>query len=487
LNLGYVSHMRRPFLFFIVLLLGLAAGASSTGRPPSWSDGIAAASMAEALVEVEPIPISLPDSIAVHVGTASKSGNDTAIFYFSPTCPHCQNAMPEIGAIAGKGNVSWLGVAVASASEESILAFKKEYGADFPIVVDEGRSFSMMLGARSTPNVYLVRESSGGHELLEAYTPFSSGMGSILLLRRDKSDPFKHFQGYQGSRACSACHSQEGLSWAISHHAQAYYTLYKQDKVDDAECVRCHVTGMGEETGFLFGDHASHLTDVGCEACHGPSGPHDGEAGNARSSCGGCHNAEHSISFSLPKGMPHIDHYLSNTLSDSEIQARVNSIADGTAGRPLLAFPEEETVGAEACAECHADVHPGDPHSLAMKSLPRKKKKKVECLVCHATPDRLGPPMDDASGYRVEESVGCESCHGPGRLHVQSPSKENITGLGDSCPVCVLEALCTSCHTDQWDPDWDLDKRLTYYREHRSRQVPSEPPADGPADPPQGD
>jgi hypothetical protein len=33
-------------------------------------------------------------------------------------------------------------------------------------------------------------------------------------------------------------------------------------------------------------------------------------------------------------------------------------------------------------------------------------------------------------------------------------------GLGDSCPVCVIEAVCTSCHTTGWDPLWDLDKDL---------------------------
>jgi hypothetical protein len=95
-----------------------------------------------------------------------------------------------------------------------------------------------------------------------------------------------------------------------------------------------------------------------------------------------------------------------------------------------------------------------------MKSLPRKKKKKVECLVCHATPDRLGPPMADASGYRVEESVGCESCHGPGGDHIAEPTADNIIGLGESCPECVIEAICTSCHTPAWDDDWELNSHL---------------------------
>ena len=60
----------------------------------------------------------------------------------------------------------------------------------------------------------------------------------------------------------------------------------------------------------------------------------------------------------------------------------------------------------------------------------------------------------------MDDGVGCESCHGSGQAHVADPTKDNIVGLGDSCPVCVIEAVCTTCHTKEWDPDWDLDQRL---------------------------
>ena len=26
--------------------------------------------------------------------------------------------------------------------------------------------------------------------------------------------------------------------------------------------------------------------------------------------------------------------------------------------------------------------------------------------------------------------------------------------------MCVIEAVCTSCHTSGWDPLWNLDKKL---------------------------
>ena len=60
----------------------------------------------------------------------------------------------------------------------------------------------------------------------------------------------------------------------------------------------------------------------------------------------------------------------------------------------------------------------------------------------------------------MEEGVGCEACHGPGGAHVKEPTKDNIVGLGSSCPECVIEAICTSCHTPKWDASWDLQTRM---------------------------
>ena len=67
--------------------------------------------------------------------------------------------------------------------------------------------------------------------------------------------------------------------------------------------------------------------------------------------------------------------------------------------------------------------------------------------------------------FWLKGGVGCESCHGAGAAHVESQSKDDIVGLGDSCPVCVLESMCTSCHTPKWDPNWNLEERLKIYKD----------------------
>ena len=247
-------------------------------------------------------------------------------------------------------------------------------------MIDERGEFSSALSARATPNVYVLQRANDDAEhnavLVDLYLPYSRGMAPLFKLRNDSDpNPFAHFQGYQGSEVCITCHQEEGASWRITHHSKAYDTLRKIDRVKDQKCVQCHVVGLGEETGFTLGDHRSPLKDVGCEACHSASGPHDGQKINATESCVGCHDAEHSIHFSVAKGMPHIDHYVANALTKTEYKKRRKSLHDGTAERPMLAFTSGETVGAKVCLECHSDVHPNDPHKSAIKTLKSSERK----------------------------------------------------------------------------------------------------------------
>ena len=460
--------MRRPILLLSSGLL-LAAG---NHRITGWSEGTIAAGTGRALAPVSASPVALPAVLAERIT------EPTILFYYSPTCPHCQQVMPEINTMLGKTTLPLLGVASGSASERQVADFAAGYGATFETIIDTDRAFALAVGARSTPNIYIVQprmsepEASAEtpiddlqerpFELTEAYTPFSRGMGAVLLMRQS-ADPFAHFEGYTGDVVCSTCHEQEALSWAITHHAQAYHTLYARERTDEAKCVRCHVTGMGEPGGFQMGDHRSPLTSVTCESCHGPSGPHDGQRTDASASCEGCHDAEHSVAFRLEKGLPHIDHYAANALTTAQLREKVEAIARGEAEKPLLAFPEGETVGSEQCTSCHRSEHrtlKRGPHAAAMRRLIGEDAEDVGCVRCHATPAASGPPAQTLAGYRRDEGVGCESCHGPGGEHVAEPTADNIIGLGESCPECVIEAICTSCHTPAWDDDWELSSHL---------------------------
>ena len=460
----------------LILALALLASFSALAGPDLralWSPGTPAANTAEALKPIAPAVVQLPAALA------AKVQGETALFYFSPTCPHCRHIMPEVLGLQGKDGLRWIGVASGNSKPEELAEFRSTFAPPFPIVLDEGSGFARAVGARSTPTLYLARPVPGAVpvdgavdvELFEGYAPMSPGSGAVLLMRRDPNNAFAHFQGYQGDAVCGMCHLTESMSMALTHHDMAYRTLYLRDRATDEACVKCHVTGLGQPGGFVMGDHGHPQAGVRCEACHGPSGPHDGQRDEASAACVGCHDAEHSIAFSVEKGLPHIDHYKAATMSEAELVARLTALRDGEAPRPLLAFPNAETVGSAACQSCHKTQHKWakkDPHAGAMGLLKEADAQRVECVSCHATPARYGPAPgalvaaapSSLAEFRTDEGAGCEVCHGPGGAHVQEPRKDNIVGLGDSCPECVIEAVCTSCHTDKWDPKWSLKPRL---------------------------
>ena len=124
--------------------------------------------------------------------------------------------------------------------------------------------------------------------------------------------------GYVGSEACKTCHSEVSDQWAHSSHAAAFNTLLTVGRQFYPECVSCHVTGFGYETGYRINTpERNHLAEVGCETCHGPGRKHVNTplAENIRGEvperiCAACHNAEHSPGFEqiVAQLMPEVDH-----------------------------------------------------------------------------------------------------------------------------------------------------------------------------------
>jgi hypothetical protein len=101
-------------------------------------------------------------------------------------------------------------------------------------------------------------------------------------------------------------------------------------------------------------------------------------------------------------------------------------------------------VGSEACKACHqAEFEAWDEsrHAGAYPTLwehpkskpPHNREYDPECVVCHTVGyGYLTGFRDNKSGYTdVEKSkhllgVGCETCHGPGGLHVEKPNDREI-------------------------------------------------------------
>jgi hypothetical protein len=122
-------------------------------------------------------------------------------------------------------------------------------------------------------------------------------------------------------------------------------------------------------------------------------------------------------------------------------------------------------VGTAKCISCHATagaVWTASAHSHAFSTLLRREADAdPKCVGCHTV------GFGDPSGYRREfgatklVNVGCESCHGPGSLHVL----EKEGGAPVSFTFRPLDAGdCMKCHHGEfsrpfkWDLFWPLVK-----------------------------
>ena len=110
---------------------------------------------------------------------------------------------------------------------------------------------------------------------------------------------------YAGVESCAPCHRREYDDWSASLHAVAYATLQQRNRQFFADCVSCHTTGFGYESGFQIGNRSPMLDGVQCEVCHGPGSRHISRplATNIRREvgprfCQQCHTPEMSPEFS---------------------------------------------------------------------------------------------------------------------------------------------------------------------------------------------
>ncbi len=93
---------------------------------------------------------------------------------------------------------------------------------------------------------------------------------------------------FLGAESCRACHSGPYTSWQQTRHATVYAS---RDETRGGDLFR-HVTGFGYKNGFA--SYPGKLTNVQCEACHGPGSEHGrGEFATAVTpgTCASCHQS----------------------------------------------------------------------------------------------------------------------------------------------------------------------------------------------------
>lgn len=116
-------------------------------------------------------------------------------------------------------------------------------------------------------------------------------------------------------------------------------------------------------------------------------------------------------------------------------------------------------VGADVCRACHSTTHEQwqtTRHKDAFKNLKEyeggKNATNPVCLACHTV--GFGQP----GGFVDEQTtpgmggVQCESCHGPGSLHVQGGGdKTKILAY----PKVLAAQVCGRCHTGSHQPQYE--------------------------------
>ena len=152
-----------------------------------------------------------------------------------------------------------------------------------------------------------------------------------------------------------------------------------------------------------------------------------------------------------------------------------------------------EYVGSNKCKMCHLKQHKAwteTKHANAIASLKKIDDKaaadmaakfKVElkgsamqtagCVSCHVTGYQLagGYPAADSAKTAALTGVTCESCHGPGSLHVAAPlaEKKKFTNRA------VTANMCTRCHTPVASPAFKFEE----YVKRGGHVVPAAAPA----------
>ena len=128
-------------------------------------------------------------------------------------------------------------------------------------------------------------------------------------------------------------------------------------------------------------------------------------------------------------------------------------------------------MGVKKCKGCHMTSKSGKqyqkwmagPHVKAYEELASEQSKEVaaklglkedpqksaKCLVCHVTAYGVDKELV-AETLKIENGVGCESCHGPGseyyKLSVMKKLAAGTVKPEDVGYVLADEKLCLTCH-----------------------------------------
>lgn len=130
-------------------------------------------------------------------------------------------------------------------------------------------------------------------------------------------------------------------------------------------------------------------------------------------------------------------------------------------------------VGSERCMQCHANQHfewSQTLHGSALETLEAiGQGENPNCVRCHVV--GFGEPggFVDRATTNALAGVGCETCHGPSRQHVENVNDESLRP-----PINLSASVCGECHTGSHHPtfeEWGASLHATANEEVAERMV----------------
>jgi peroxiredoxin len=135
-----------------------AASAAAQGTAPAPAGGQAAKPGTEGAMDFS-VPLKAISNPSLFF--PDYKGKKTLIFYFGPSCPHCQQALPEVQKFAESlkaRGVEAVAIANSRSNPAEIQEFIMKYSCRLPVLWDSERKFGEAYGVKVLPTLYLVGE-----------------------------------------------------------------------------------------------------------------------------------------------------------------------------------------------------------------------------------------------------------------------------------------------------------------------------------------
>jgi predicted CXXCH cytochrome family protein len=399
---------------------------------------------------------------------ADYSGKVLVFLFFLPTCPHCHEMLKYLQSLTHQLSNPDLAIVPVSISDKRYVIedMVSELKLSFPAWTDiDGKAQAAYAFKSGVPEVFVIDRKGRVVQRTEGDSPRIEALLTIAI-KKELGVPnpiLLEKAAYSGEEFCSVCHRDQHATWLLTKHATAWETLVEHGKDRDPDCLRCHTVGFGQTGGFDTTKRQEHLRGVQCESCHGRGGPHQSPEfvrSGFQPVCLGCHDAEHSLHFVFAERLPQVSHAANMmAIANLSVDER-RALAEKRAKQERTLFDPGEFVGSAACAECHAKEHKlwsESMHAKAFGTLETKHEaKNTDCLRCHTT--GFKQPTGFPAGGTALAGVGCESCHGPGKRHVETKGRESgtIVALTDKCDTCAIAAICGTCHDEANDKGFEF-------------------------------